>query len=113
MATLGALAIGAFGSEATRHAAGVGGPACPFLFATGLPCPFCGMTRGTIAMGHGDFREALAYHPLAPLVLVLILSICTLVVLGRTAWLRRHVWWIAGAVGAIWIARFVIAAVAR
>jgi hypothetical protein len=33
-----------------------------------VPCPGCGMTRATLALLRGDFAQATAVHPLAPLV---------------------------------------------
>jgi hypothetical protein len=42
---------------------------CPFLGLTGLPCPFCGMTRALQAWMHGDPALALRFHLLSPLVL--------------------------------------------
>lgn len=38
-------------------------PPCPLRALTGVPCPFCGMTRGTIALVHGDVLGALALNP--------------------------------------------------
>lgn len=38
---------------------------CAFHAATGLPCPGCGLTRAFIALSHGRFHEAWAFHPFA------------------------------------------------
>ena len=43
---------------------------CPLQAATGLPCPGCGLTRGTTALLRGDVQRALAFHPFSPLVIV-------------------------------------------
>lgn len=32
----------------------------------GFFCPACGLTRGFLAMGHGEFKQALDYNILAP-----------------------------------------------
>jgi Protein of unknown function (DUF2752) len=51
-------------------------PACPLRSLTGVPCPFCGMTRGTLALVHGDVFRSLALNPgvvLAVLVAVYLL----------------------------------------
>lgn len=39
---------------------------CPFHSATGLPCPGCGLTRGMVALAHGDWRKATTFHPFTP-----------------------------------------------
>lgn len=42
----------------------VSGIGCVFRFATGVPCPGCGMTRAYLAFLSGDVACALAFHPL-------------------------------------------------
>lgn len=37
---------------------------CPLKYATGIPCPSCGMTRAWYAAFHLNFESAIAYHPL-------------------------------------------------
>ena len=37
---------------------------CLFNRATGYPCPFCGLSRSFLNIGHGDLREAALHHPL-------------------------------------------------
>ena len=50
------------------HIAGV--PSlCLFQQMTGLPCPGCGLTRSVVCMAHGHLADALAFHPLGPLML--------------------------------------------
>lgn len=39
-------------------------PFCPLAAVAGIPCPGCGLTRATLALAHGDLRQALALHPL-------------------------------------------------
>ena len=43
---------------------------CVFRLATGLPCPFCGLTRSLFALGQGDLGESLRYSPIGPLMAV-------------------------------------------
>ena len=41
--------------------------ACPFRDATGIDCPFCGMTRSFVAAAHLRLGEAFRSHPAGPL----------------------------------------------
>ena len=50
-------------------ALGAGGWPCPFRWALGVPCPGCGLSRGTTLLLAGHGSAALAAHPLAPLAL--------------------------------------------
>ena len=49
-------------------------PLCPFAIVTRHPCPGCGLTRATLALARGDVASALHFHPLAPLVVPLIVG---------------------------------------
>ncbi len=110
LATVAAVVVGAVAPASWRTGLGEGGPGCPFLALTGVPCPFCGMTRASIALGHGDLHGALALHPLAPIVLVVIVALCAIVAAGKADWLRppRRIAGVVGLIGALWILRFVI-----
>jgi hypothetical protein len=88
-AAAGALAIGRYGDPGTRAWAASAGPGCPLHAALGVPCPFCGMTRATLALGRGDLAAALAFHPLAPAVLFASLVAAVSIAIGRDGWLRR------------------------
>jgi hypothetical protein len=64
--------LGAAGLGAVTGADLDGSPVlCPFRLATGLPCPFCGLTRSMLAAGGGDWETSLQLSPLGPVVLVL------------------------------------------
>ncbi len=39
------------------------GSPCPFMDLTGVPCPYCGMTRSWIALVRGDVMGSLRYNP--------------------------------------------------
>lgn len=39
------------------------GSGCPLVRFCGWQCPFCGMTRGTVALLHGDLGEMLTLNP--------------------------------------------------
>src|SRR5262245_58716173 len=43
-------------------------PICPIARVMRRPCPGCGMTRALVALVSGDFQQALALNPLAPIV---------------------------------------------
>jgi hypothetical protein len=106
-----------FGGLGALMLAGV--PLCPFALVTRQPCPGCGLGRATFAMLRGDFGEAMHVHPLAPLLVPVIV-----VALGYNAalYVRRGRWgaaegftgrvatWGAGVLFALmiglWIARF-------
>jgi uncharacterized protein DUF2752 len=79
-ATGGALALGAVG---VLGAAGGSGLTCLFAAATGLDCPFCGLTHGVAALGAGDLEGAVAANPLAPLAVGLALAVAVALVRGR------------------------------
>jgi hypothetical protein len=68
------------------------------------------MTRATLALGRGDLGAALAFHPLAPLVLIGVLALLACVALGRTGALlaggRPYI--LLGAIAAVWILRLVL-----
>lgn len=40
---------------------------CPFKNITGLPCPGCGLTRSVVYSAHGQWQQAITYHPFGPL----------------------------------------------
>ena len=41
---------------------------CPFYHITGIDCPFCGMTRGFVAMSHLDPIAAIGFNIGTPLI---------------------------------------------
>ena len=41
---------------------------CPLRTLTGVPCPFCGMTTGTVATLRGNLTPAVQANPFGPLV---------------------------------------------
>src|SRR3954447_20811724 len=71
-ATTGAAAPGAAGA---LGASAAGGMSCLFAAATGVPCPFCGLTHGVAELGAGHLQTAVALHPLAPLAAVRALAV--------------------------------------
>ena len=102
-AMLAGLALGASGAGLPNR-----GPLCPLLALTGIPCPFCGMTRATLAIGAGEWERALSLHPLAPLVLVGSFVVAVSIASGRDRWLRP--WWLLAAIALVGIAKLAMPA---
>jgi hypothetical protein len=61
-------------------------PPCPLRSVTGIPCPFCGMTRGVTAIVHGNFSAAFGFNPGAFLVVAM-----AIVVLVAWRWQRVRI----------------------
>jgi hypothetical protein len=72
------------GIAALRPLLGSPGIGCPLRAITGVPCPFCGMTRGVTAAVHGDVATAAFLNPGS---VFLVLAAIVLLV----AWRRRTV----------------------
>ncbi len=75
--------------------------ACPLRATTGIPCPFCGMTRACVAAVHGHLATSLAFNPGGVLVVV-----AAIVALARPQWLTRvraPAWVVLVALGALWL----------
>lgn len=60
-------------------------PSCPFHSLTTVPCPTCGMTRGTLAILHGHPITGWLFNPLA----FTALALAAMDVLGRAIFRRR------------------------
>ena len=102
-ATGGALALGAAGVLGAASGTGL---TCLFSAATGVDCPFCGLTHGVAALGGGDVGGALAAHPLAPLAVVLALLVALALLRGRRLAVHRVAPWALGTlVVAAWLVR--------
>ena len=75
--------------------------ACPLRAATGVPCPFCGMTRAVVALVHGHVAASLAFNP-AGILVVLIAALA----IARPTWLTRvqiPMWTVFASFGALWL----------
>jgi hypothetical protein len=75
--------------------------ACPLRAATGIPCPFCGMTRACVAAIHGHITQSLSFNPAG----ILVLAIAALVLMRPSAVLRARppLWALWLALGALWV----------
>lgn len=56
-----------------------GGP----LHGAGIPCPFCGGTRGTLALARGDIAAAWSWNPVVPLLAIVVVAVIVRAVVGR------------------------------
>jgi len=71
-------------AEAAADGAELDGPTlCPFRLATGLPCPFCGLTRSLFALGQARPGEAVELHPLGLAVPLAAVAFLILLARGR------------------------------
>jgi hypothetical protein len=73
---------------------------CPLLSTTGIPCPFCGITRLGDLLAHGHLAEAVTHDPAGVVLLVAIAMLALVGVAARLGWRPRR-WPAATAVVAI------------
>jgi len=71
---------------------GLGFTLCWFHHLTGLPCPGCGLMRSMASLFRLDPARAMHYHPLGPLVFVVLVSIAGVALLPL-AWRRPLAAW--------------------
>ena len=65
----GAIASGALITSAILPHGDIDGlNLCPHYYLTGQECPFCGMTRGFVAITHLDLKSALDFNLGTPLI---------------------------------------------
>jgi hypothetical protein len=87
------------GAAAAGRLLGTPDVGCPLRSLTGVPCPFCGTSRGVIDLVHGDLGGALLMNPASVLLVVA-------VVVLLVTWSRRRVripaWSAAMAIAALW-----------
>ena len=81
-------------------------PLCPFAVLTHHPCPGCGLTRATLALARGELGEALAFHPLSPLLAPLVLSIFAY---NAVNYVRKGRWAAAEGIQGRWVTRLGLA----
>jgi len=74
-------------------------PPCPLRTLTGVPCPFCGMTRGVTAAVHADLGRAVFLNPGSVVAVVLAIL---LLVAWRTKRVNIPLWSIAVVFGLLW-----------
>lgn len=74
-AVLGALALRVGGLPKLDP----GGP----LHGAGIPCPFCGGTRATLALARGEVTAAWSWNPVVPLLALVVAAVIVRAVVGR------------------------------
>ena len=102
-ATGGAFLLGTAGVLGGASATGI---TCLFSMASGIDCPFCGLTHGVAALGAGDLGAALALNPLSPLAVALALAVPFALLRNRrleVPWAAA--WALAVLVMAVWLVR--------
>ena len=75
--------------------------ACPFRSITGVPCPFCGLTRAVVAAAHGHLGTSLAFNPAG--IVVLAFAAVAIVRPALLTRLRAPGWALLTIVGALWL----------
>src|SRR5215510_8422065 len=77
---LGLIVCGAAALQLTLSLFGLPGWTCPVFHALGVPCPGCGLTRATLFLLRGDWKQALVMHAYAPIFLIALVAItvCTI-----------------------------------
>jgi hypothetical protein len=55
-------------------AGGVAPRICFWRLSTGMDCPGCGLTRCFVAMAHGDWAQAIHFHPVGMVLFLIVLA---------------------------------------
>ena len=74
---------------------------CPLRAITGIPCPFCGMTRACVAAVHGHIGASLSFNPGG--VLIVLLAITALLRPQVLVRLRPSAWLFGVVLAALWL----------
>ncbi len=74
---------------------------CPLRSTTGIPCPFCGMTRAVAAAVHGDIVGSLRFNPAGVLFAVLVVALLVRPRLVQR--LQPPLWVMWAGLGVLWI----------
>ena len=77
--------------------------ACPLRTLTGIPCPFCGMTRAVVAALHGHVLDSLRFNPGGIVVVLIAVLLLAGLRIDRLRLHTRAAAWIIGALTlALW-----------
>lgn len=75
--------------------------ACPLRTLTGIPCPFCGMTRACVALVHGHLGTSLSFNPGG--IFIVALALVALVRPQLLARVRPSTWLVSCVLGVMWL----------
>ena len=92
--------VALLGAAALAPLVGDPGIACPLRTLTGVPCPFCGMTRGITDLAHGDVAGALLLNPGS---ILLVAAAIALVFARRPRQVRLPAWSVVATIAALWV----------
>lgn len=81
---------GASSVHLALSAAGLPSWECPILNMTGIPCPGCGLSRGMVALGQGNWQASLTYHAFSLPILLGVLFVGIVSLLSQTSRVRIH-----------------------
>jgi hypothetical protein len=56
---------------------------CPFFHVLGIPCPGCGLTRATLLLFRGDWKQSIAFHAFAPVFMMVLITTSASAVMPR------------------------------
>ena len=75
--------------------------ACPLRATTGIPCPFCGMSRAVSAAVHGHLGQSLAFNPGG--IVIVLLAVLLLVRPSFARTIRPPIWVLSAILGGLWL----------
>ena len=96
---LAGAAMLAIAATAPSLGSGHLGLPCPLRTLTGVPCPFCGMTRGVTAFVHGDVARAALLDPGSVLI---VLAAAVLLATWRVHRVSAPAWIVPTIVALLW-----------
>jgi len=74
---------------------------CPLRALTGIPCPFCGMTRSVVAALHLDLPASLSFNPAGIVFIALVVAV--LVKPALLTRIRPPVWAVVAVMAVMWL----------
>ena len=75
--------------------------ACPLRATTGIPCPFCGMSRAVSAAVHGHLTQSLSFNPGGIFIVLIAAALLVRPSFART--IRPPTWAMVAVLGVLWL----------